>query len=92
MKWSKYRTLEDQLGTDDAELMCMEMKNSTIDYEFRDSSGGQPASGNGFNCNICGEVLSAEELDFGFAETCLNCTEQLDRAADRSKESKNRPR
>ena len=73
--------------------MCMEMKNSTIDYEFRDSSGGQPASGTGFNCNICGEVLSAEELDFGFAETCLNCTERLDRAAaDRSKESKNRPR
>jgi hypothetical protein len=72
--------------------MCMEMKNSTIDYEVRDSSGDEPASGTGFNCNICGQVLSAEELDFGFTETCLNCTERVDRAADRSKESQNRPR
>jgi hypothetical protein len=71
----------------------MEIKKSTIDYEVPASAGRQGASGSGFNCNECGEVLSAEELDFGFTETCTSCTERLDRAAaNRSKESQNRPR
>jgi hypothetical protein len=74
-------------------MMSMDMKKSTIDYEVGDSGGGQPPFGTGFNCNMCGVVLSAEELDFGFTETCLHCTERLDRAAaNRSKESQNRPR
>jgi hypothetical protein len=71
--------------------MSMEIKKSTI--EVPASVGRQAASGSGFNCNTCGEVLSAEELDFGFTETCTSCTERLDRAAaNRSKESQNRPR
>jgi hypothetical protein len=71
----------------------METKKTNIDYVVPASTGRQTASESGFNCNGCGDALSPEELDFGFTETCTTCTERLDRAAaNRSKESQNRPR